>query len=224
MTSPKTARLLIPGACGSIELAVDLPPIDEPLGYGVIAHPHPLFGGNLENKVVQTLCRAFLQRGMVSLRPNFRGVGQSQGEHDQGQGEVEDLFAVWDWAAASLPAWSGRAIGDRRWAAGFSFGASMTTHVLARWDERWTGRVDRPPAPSRAVLVGLPTDRFHPAALDGRSRLIHGEQDEVCSYAGALAAAGAAGLWVSTLPGAGHFFHGQLPVLRAMVLEALADA
>ncbi|MEY2776496.1 MAG: hypothetical protein RLY30_594 [Pseudomonadota bacterium] len=220
----KTQSILIPGPSGALSLAIDLPEGDAPQGFGVIAHPHPLFGGNRENKVVQTLCRAFLQRGMVSLRPNFRGVGQSEGVHDAGRGEIDDLFAVWRWAHESLATHCTVPIGPRRWAAGFSFGASMTTHVLAQWQDRGLGPPLSEQAPSRAVLVGLPTERFHPAPLDARCRLIHGDQDEVCSYSGALAAAQSAGLWVSTLPGAGHFFHGQLQALRSMTLEALSDA
>lgn len=220
----RTLKIQIDGPSGALELALDWPDAQKARGFGVIAHPHPLFGGNLENKVVQTLCRAFLQRDMVSVRPNFRGVGQSQGVHDDGKGEVEDLFAVWQWAHAQLARTLSLAIAERRWAAGFSFGASMTTHVLAQWPQRFEGHALLARAPSRAVLVGLPTERFHPAPLDARCRLLHGDQDDVCSLSGALAAAQAAGLWVSTLPGAGHFFHGQLQALRSMTLEALSDA
>lgn len=228
--NPKTQRQLIPGPAGLIEIAIDLPEVASETtspaqGYGVIAHPHPLFGGNLDNKVVQTLCRAFLQRGVICIRPHFRGVGQSEGTHDHGQGEVFDLFAVWEWAEQHLGAAARIAFGSKRWAAGFSFGASMTSHVLAGWSQRYaTSPLLLDHAPSRAVLVGLPTERFHPAPLDSRCRLIHGEKDEVCSLDGALRHAGLAGLWVSTLPEAGHFFHGQLQTLRAMTLEALADA
>ncbi|MFM1860390.1 MAG: hypothetical protein RL133_1890 [Pseudomonadota bacterium] len=225
----KTLRQCIPGPAGQIEIAIDLPTINEEpecqaMGFGVIAHPHPLYGGNLDNKVVQTLCRAFLERGMVSVRPHFRGVGQSEGVHDHGQGEVFDLFAVWAWAEHQLEATLNRAMGQKRWAAGFSFGASMTTHVLAQWADQFAQSPLKARAPSRAVLVGLPTERFHPAPLDARCRLIHGEKDEVCGLEGALRHAQAAGLWVATLPGAGHFFHGQLQTLRAMTAEALADA
>lgn len=232
--NPRTQTVLIAGPAGSIELALDRPETACPLGYGVIAHPHPLFGGSLDNKVVQTLGRAFLQRGMISLRPNFRGVGQSEGVHDAGRGEVQDLFAVWEWAHAQFGqggASQGGAgqggtgeIGPRRWAAGFSFGASMTTHVLAQWGDRFHDQSLAQQPPIRAVLVGLPTERFQPAPLDGRCRLIHGGQDEVCALTGAMTAAQAAGLWVCTLPGAGHFFHGQLQALRSMALEALSDA
>lgn len=227
--NPKTLRRLIPGPAGQIEIAIDLPTTTgalggQPIGYGVVAHPHPLFGGNLDNKVVQTVCRAFLQREMICIRPHFRGVGQSEGEHDHGQGEVLDLYAVWEWAEHQLKDTINCPFGQKRWAAGFSFGASMTTHVLAGWATHFSQSPLLPHAPSRAVLVGLPTERFHPAPLDARCRLIHGEKDEVCALEGALRHAQAAGRWVATLPGAGHFFHGQLQTLRAMTEEALANA
>src|SRR5437667_5288218 len=88
-----TRRVFVAGPAGRIECAVDSPE-GSPSGYAVLAHPHPQFGGTLDNKVVQTLARAFVELGYEAWRPNFRGVGQSKGRYDEGRGEVEDLAAV----------------------------------------------------------------------------------------------------------------------------------
>src|SRR6187551_3998187 len=91
----QTEKLRLEGAVGIIEAQRDLP-ADAAASHGVavIAHPHPLFGGSLDNKVVQTLARAFLELSYETWRPNFRGVGQTDGVHDEGRGELEDLAAV----------------------------------------------------------------------------------------------------------------------------------
>jgi alpha/beta superfamily hydrolase len=91
-----TRREFVAGAAGRIECAVDSPEGERSVARGValIAHPHPLFGGSLDNKVVQTLARALLELGYETWRPNFRGVGQTEGVHDEGRGELEDLAAV----------------------------------------------------------------------------------------------------------------------------------
>ena len=115
----QTQPLLIPGPAGTLELAVDSP-AGEARGVAVVAHPHPLFGGSLGNKVVQTLARAFVQQGWRAVRFNFRGVGQSTGEHDAGRGELADLLAVVQSQAAQGPLCL----------AGFSFGAFVTSHAV----------------------------------------------------------------------------------------------
>src|SRR6266850_421390 len=115
-----TRRVFVAGPAGRIECAVDSPE-GSPRGYAVIAHPHPQFGGTLDNKVVQTLARAFVDLGYEAWRPNFRGVGQSEGRYDEGRGEVEDLAAV----VAQ--------IADQEIVlAGFSFGAAMQAKLAAR--------------------------------------------------------------------------------------------
>ena len=98
----QTQHLLIDGPAGPLELAIDLPVTAE-CGVAVVAHPHPLFGGSLSNKVVQTLARAFVQEGWRTVRFNFRGVGKSAGEHDGGHGELDDLLAVIASQAATGP-------------------------------------------------------------------------------------------------------------------------
>lgn len=212
----RTQRHLIAGPAGSLEIAVDLP--EGPIhGLALAAHPHPLFGGSLDNKVVQTLARAMVGQGLACVRPNVRGVGASVGEHDHGQGEQLDLWAALDWLESQF----GSSAGPRRVLGGFSFGAVMCTHLLHSWPQR------RPqwPGPDRVVLVGLAPERIRPAALpsDGQAiRIIHGEQDEVASLQSVMDFIRPSGLAVAVLSGAGHFFHGQLPALRGLIDLALA--
>ena len=177
-------------------------------GVAVVAHPHPLFGGTMHNKVVQTITRALVQAGWEVVRFNFRGVGASAGEHDQGRGELQDLLAVVQQAAPSGPL----AL------AGFSFGAFVTTHaVQALWA---SGRVQK------IVLVGTATSRFDPAPLPPESHertlVLHGEQDDTVPLASVMDWARPQVLPVTVVPGGGHFFHGQLPLLKSLVLRHLS--
>lgn len=215
--SPATERTLIKGPAGTLELAIDRPK-GSPQGLAVVAHPHPLFGGSHDNKVVQTIARAFLSRGMICLRPNFRGVGQSLGDHDHGHGERQDLWATWLWAEETF----GREAGARRWAAGFSFGASVTTHVVSQWNADPAPGSKPSTAITTTVLVGLAVERVPPAAIDHQTRLIHGAIDDVVPLASVFAFAEQYRQPVAVLPGAGHFFHGMLNELKEMVLHAVA--
>ena len=210
---------LIDGPAGPLDVALDRPS-GPAAGLAVLAHPHPLFGGTRDNKVVQTIARALLARGLLCLRPNFRGVGQSAGEHDNGQGEQDDLWATWVWAEQTFSP----EVGERRWMAGFSFGAVMSTHLAAEWE---SGRASRGLGAlplGVCLLVGLATERMTPAAPCAVTRMIHGETDDVASLAGALDYARPHQQPILVLPGAGHFFHGMLPELRSLVTMAVADA
>src|ERR1700675_2559313 len=149
-----TRRELVAGPAGRIECAVDGPD-SSPRGAALVAHPHPRFGGTLDNKVVQTLARAFVELGYESWRPNFRGVGQSEGHHDEGRGEVEDLAAV----AAHVKS-------PHVVLAGFSFGAAMQAKLAARVK------------PERLVVVGTAVTNFDVPPVPPGSIVIHGEQDE----------------------------------------------
>ncbi len=201
----QTEKLLIPGAAGAIEVARDLAP--EARGVAVIAHPHPLFGGTMDNKVVQTLARAFVQRGWTTLRFNFRGVGQSAGVHDEGRGEAEDLLRVIGELAPQGPLCL----------AGFSFGAFVTTHALAQLH----GQREI----AKLALVGTATSRFNvlpiPAELHERTLVVHGEADDTVPLASVMDWARPQVLPVTVVPGGGHFFHGQLPLLRSLVVRHL---
>jgi hypothetical protein len=204
----KTQKSLIQGAAGAIEIAVDLP-AGPGKGVAVIAHPHPLFGGTLDNKVVQTLARAFTLSGWTAVRFNFRGVGGTAGSHDEGRGELDDLLAV-----VSQTAGSGALC-----LAGFSFGAFVTTHAF----ERLHGSRNI----EKLVLVGTSVSRSTAAAIDpaahGRTLVLHGEQDDTVALAAVLDWARPQALPVTVIPGIGHFFHGQLPLLKSLVVRHLCS-
>lgn len=201
-----TQHLLISGPAGELELAIDLPSGSEK-GVAVVAHPHPLFGGSLTNKVVQTLARAFVQEGWRTVRFNFRGVGKSAGEHDAGRGELNDLLAVIQSQAATGPLCL----------AGFSFGAFVTSHAVAHLHpQRDIAKV---------VLVGTATSRFQVAPiapeLHELTLVIHGEADDTVPLPTVLDWARPQHLPVTVIPGVAHFFHGQLPLLRALAVRHL---
>jgi alpha/beta superfamily hydrolase len=188
-----TRRELIAGPAGKIECAID-DPAGAPRGLALVAHPHPLFGGTLDNKVAQTLARAFVDLGYSAWRPNFRGVGASEGRHDEGRGEVDDLAAVLEFAGSEKPV-----------LAGFSFGAAMQTLLAQRV------------APERMVLVGLAVNKFPAPSVPADTILIHGEKDDTVPLASVLDWALKQDLPVVVVPGADHFFHRRLNVLRAIV-------
>jgi hypothetical protein len=202
------------GPVGPIQVIVDEP--DALRGLALVAHPHPLFGGNNGNKVAYTLAHGLRDLGYLGLRPNFRGVGKSAGVHDHGEGETDDLLAVLDHAT-------------RRWAptaplpvvlAGFSFGAFVQTRVAKRLAE--AGRPAR-----RLVLVGLAAgdlaagSPYRPAAIPADSILIHGERDTTVPLANVLAYARPLGLQVTVIPDADHLFHGRLQLIRDIIAANL---
>ena len=202
----QTERLQLQGAAGAIEVLRDAPAA-APVGTAVIAHPHPLFGGTMDNKVVQTLARAFVQAGWTAVRFNFRGVGASAGAHDDGRGEADDLRAVVQALAPEGPL----AL------AGFSFGAFVTSRVLR---ELWAAR-----EVNKIVLVGTAAARFHvdaiPPEAHDRTLVLHGEQDDTVPLAAVMDWARPQTLPVTVVPGGGHFFHGQLPLLKTLVARHL---
>jgi alpha/beta superfamily hydrolase len=198
---PDTRRELVPGPAGRIECAVDSPQ-GEPRGVALIAHPHPLYGGTLDNKVVHTLARAALELGYEAWRPNFRGVGESEGAYDEGRGEVEDLAAVLAHAQA-------RAGASPPVLAGFSFGAAMQARLAQRHKE------------ARLVLVAIAVSHFPAPAVQAGTLVIHGANDETVPLAEVLAWAEPQELAVVVLPGADHFFHRRLHLLRAIVRQHL---
>ncbi|RID97563.1 alpha/beta hydrolase [Simplicispira hankyongi] len=201
----QTERLVLQGEAGALEALRDTAAAAH--GVAVLAHPHPLFGGTMHNKVVQTLARAFVQCGYTAVRFNFRGVGESAGTHDAGRGELADLLAVVDQVAADGPI----AL------AGFSFGAFVTSHALA---QLWSARDVR-----HAVLVGTAASRFAvapvPAEAHARTLVLHGESDDTVPLASVLDWARPQTLPVTVIPGVGHFFHGQLPLLKNLVVRHL---
>ena len=196
-----TRREFIAGPAGKIECAVDDPEgaadgVARSIARGIalIAHPHPLHGGTLDNKVVQTLARAFVELGYSAWRPNFRGVGASEGRHDEGRGEVEDLAAVIGFLKVDKPV-----------LAGFSFGAAMQA------------RLAQSLRPERMVLIGVAVNNFEAPPVPADTLLIHGEKDDTVPLASVLAWALRQDLPVIVVPGADHFFHRRLNVLRGIV-------
>jgi alpha/beta superfamily hydrolase len=202
----QTRHFSLQGPAGELQCAIDEPAasgLTAPRGLALVCHPHPLHGGTLDNKVVQTLARAFVQLGWRAVRFNFRGVGASQGAWDEGRGEVDDALAVVQ--ALREPA-------QPLVVAGFSFGAYVASQVAAR--------LQGPEAAQRVVLVGPAVQNFPVAPVPQDSLVIHGESDEVVSLSSVLDWARTHTLPVTVVPGTGHFFHGQLPLLKSLVLRA----
>jgi alpha/beta superfamily hydrolase len=201
MSAP-AERVFVEGGAGRIETAIDFPDgTAHARGIAVVAHPHPLYGGTLDNKVAQTLARAFVELGYIALRPNFRGVGASEGVHDEGNGETDDLVKVAEYAFGRF----GRlplAL------AGFSFGAFVQTRVAKRL------------TPERMALVGLAVRRTGSETVPPDTVMIHGEKDETVPLADVLAWAEPQELPVVVIPGADHFFHRRLHIIRRIVEDA----
>jgi alpha/beta superfamily hydrolase len=194
-------RVLVDGPAGKIECAVDEPAAGTRRGVALVAHPHPLFGGTLDNKVAQALARAFVELGYVAWRPNFRGVGASEGVHDEGRGELEDLAAVLRHAGGASPV-----------LAGFSFGAAVQARLAQRLAREGS-------APSRMVLVGIAVKHQDVPPVPAGSIVIHGEEDTTVPLADVLAWARPQDLPITVVPGADHFFHRRLHILRAIVQD-----
>ena len=196
-------KIFIDGPAGKLETALN-DPGEKRGGIALIAHPHPLFGGTQDNKVVTTLAKAFFELGYVALRPNLRGVGKSDGGFNEGKGESQDMLAVAEHAKnqfSNLPLVL----------AGFSFGAFVQSRVIKRL-----------PA-EMLVLVAPAVVRFDFGNVPASTLVIHGDQDEVVPLAAVLAWAQPQNLRVMVLPGAGHFFHGRLPQLKQIVFDAFRN-
>jgi alpha/beta superfamily hydrolase len=192
-------KIFIDGPAGKLEAVVN-DPGEKRRGIALIAHPHPQFGGTLENKVVHTLAKAFFELGYIVLRPNFRGAGKSQGSYDKGKGETQDMLAVAEYAKGQF--------GDLPLVlAGFSFGAFVQSRAVKQL-----------PA-EKLVLVAPAVERFDVGGVPANTLVIHGDQDDVVPLAAVLAWAQPQELRVIVLPGAGHFFHGRLPQLKQVVLD-----
>jgi uncharacterized protein len=197
-----TQRIFLDGPAGALECAVDSP-AQAARGVAVVCHPNPVLGGTLENKVVQTLVRALVFLGWRCVRFNFRGVGASEGQWDAGRGEVEDALAVVQ---------AQRTPGQPLLLAGFSFGGYVACEAASR-----LATADTPA--SRLVLVGPSTKNYRlPPAACAQTLVVHGEHDEVVPLSSTLDWARPQGLAVVVVPGAGHFFHGQLSALKNVVL------
>ena len=226
----RTIKLHLQGPAGLIEASLDLPedikhqPASyRPRGIALVAHPHPLLGGTMDNKVAQTLARTFAQLGYITLRPNFRGVGSSEGVHDDGQGEAQDLIAVIAWMRdvfnwENIPELEGHAwptlVADLPLAiAGFSFGSYVSSHVVKHL-------TDVGSAPERLIMVGSATSKWDVAHVPKNTIVIHGEVDDVIPLNSVIDWARPQELTVQVIPGADHFFHRKLHCIRDLILSA----
>lgn len=204
----KPQKLELHGPAGDLEALLELPQDTEVIGCAVVCHPHPLHGGTMQNKVSHTLARSFIGQGFIALRFNFRGVNESDGEFDEGRGEVEDVFAAMDWLSVNYP-------GLPLWNAGFSFGAAIAIRASAL--RRPAGLISIAPAISR-FTSSLSSQPECPWLI------LQGDQDELVAVDQTVA-------WVNELEpgpelqileGAEHFFHGKLTLLREAVEAFIA--
>ncbi len=202
MSLAASRKVLIDGPAGRLEAAVTRPRA-VPRGVALVAHPHPLYGGSMDNKVVQTLARCFAAMAYVTWRFNFRGVGESEGVYDDGRGELDDFRALAAHAAAHTPGLP-LAVG------GFSFGGYVVSRLCAEL------------APARVVLVAPAVGRFGVDQVPAHTLVVHGETDDVVALADVLEWARPQKLPVTVVPGAGHFFHGDLGVLQRIVMSSCA--
>ena len=221
MKPPRVERLTLPGPAGPLEALVETPagdaagaaPSGTPAAFGVVCHPHPLHGGTLDNKVVYTLARAFLECGAPAIRFNFRGVGTSSGRYDEGRGETADALAA---IAFGRHRWPGAAL----WLAGFSFGAAVA--LRAAQDATPEKLVVVSPGITRVTMGGVASPRC-------RWLLVQGDADEVIDSAAVLqwghrqSTAPGIGPDIRVFPGGGHFFHGRLNELRQVVVQFMTS-
>ncbi|MDM1245421.1 alpha/beta hydrolase [Acinetobacter indicus] len=205
-------QIFIPGPVGRIEVFVDYPQ-GEVKGFAVVSHPHPLQGGIPQHKVPALLAQMYLERGCVVYRPSFRGSGQSEGVHDEGFGETDDILEVIKYARSQH-------IGLPFYAGGFSFGA----HVMAKSYAALPVELQ----PKQTILCGLPTAtvagvrHYVTPEIKGDILFIHGEADDVTLLSDMITWAKPQRHLVTILPGANHFFTGYLKQLRMAITRFLA--
>ena len=199
---PSQHRVIFAGAVGQLEGVVHLPDV-APRAIAVLAHPLPTMGGTMDNKIVTTLAKTFVELGCVALRFNFRGTGASSGEFDSGNGEMEDVLAIVRYAKLQY--------GDLPLIlSGFSFGAYVQARVAQHLH----------PHPHRLVLIAPAVGRFAMPPVRHDTLLVHGELDEVVPLTDVLQWARPFHLPIVVLPEAGHFFHGRMNQLKQVVLHA----
>ncbi len=195
----------VAGPAGNLQVLAE-PPAGEARALAIICHPHPLHGGTLSNKVVHQLARSFNDLGALSVRFNFRGVGESEGAFDAGRGERDDLLAVAAWARAQWPALP-------LWLGGFSFGGFIAIQAASALDAQW-------------LVTVAPAVNYFPVqssvVVTSPWILIQGTEDDIVPVADirAFVAAQERPPTISLIPGAGHFFHGRLNDLKQAILEA----
>ena len=202
----QTEYLMIDGAVGKLQCAIDLPDPETqgaPRGLALVAHPHPLYGGTMDNKVAQTLARTFTGLGYAAVRMNFRGVGHSEGSYDAGIGETDDMELLLNAMRLRFP--------DLPLAlAGFSFGTFVQCRLQLRLQEQ-----NRPA--DRLVLIGAAAGKWDMPAIPANTILIHGELDDTIPLSAVLDWLRPQEIPVTVIPGADHFFHRRLHHIKQLV-------
>lgn len=204
----RNKTMVFQGQAGAIDCAVDWPD-GTPKGWALVLHPNPVQGGTRDNKVVTTIARSCVQDGLVAVRPNFRGIGQSEGEFDKGVGETHDMLALVEQFSRDYAD-----IAGGKWVlGGFSFGTSIGAQLYSTLAER------SEKLPDAVILAGPAIERFKFRAVElpDDALLIHGELDDVVPLSETMDYARKAGLPVVVVPESGHFFHGKLIALRRLV-------
>lgn len=197
-------RFTLQGGAGSMECLLDIPN-ETPRGIALVAHPHPLYGGTMDNKVAVTLARTFVALGYVAARFNFRGVGASEGVHDHGVGEVDDMAVMYEHMVATYP-------GLPVALTGFSFG----TFVQARFAQRLA--LEGRPA-ERLALVGTAAGKWDVPEVPQDTILIHGEMDDTITLTQVFDWARPLDIPVVVIPGADHFFHRKLGHIKSLIIQ-----
>lgn len=202
----------IPGIIGQLEYALDVPNSEKyviPHGLVFIAHPHPLFGGSMHNKIVQTLARSFVELGYIAIRMNFRGVGKSEGKYDHGNGETDDMLLLIAYMRKQFPALPIAL-------AGFSFG----TYIQAKVQEKLTtSHISLNVPVERLVLVGTAAGKWPIPEVPTNTIVIHGEFDDIIPLNVILDWVRTQELPIIVIPGANHFFHGKLQYIKNLIIE-----
>jgi alpha/beta superfamily hydrolase len=215
----RTQKIFSDGPAGKLETVLADPGSRLPRGIAVIAHPHPLYGGTMNNKVVHTLFKSFLELGFISVKFNFRGVEQSEGElnavDDGGLGEVEDVLAVVETAKTRFA--DSFNVPPPLLLAGFSFGGAVQAYVAERLQPQTVVMVAPAVQRLKAPVLVHPVKRSEGAPP--RVLIVHGDQDDVVSLASVLEWAAPQELPVVVVPGAEHFFHRRLHILKHIVLD-----
>lgn len=203
-------EFLLRGPAGLIECAVDVPEAEAARpGTIIICHPHPEHGGTMHNKVVTILERSMRELGLRTVRFNFRGVGESEGQYDDGYGETDDLFAVAEWVRRTRP-------DDSLWLGGFSFGSYITTRAALNLDV------------GQLISIAPPVDRYAFESLHHPEcpwLVVQGDEDEVVNvdivsnWAGKLKPPPE----LVIMQKADHFFHRRIMDLRGLLKNGVRD-
>lgn len=206
----KQEHLFLAGQAGSIECVIDYPnhiSSDQAKGVALVCHPHPLFGGAFDNKVTQTFARCLASQGYFVLRPNFRGVGKSVGQHDNGVGELADMQLLVKWLQQEAPV--DALARDTLALAGFSFGSFIVSQLAQTFQTE------------KLMLAGAPPSRWNMPQLPAHAFLIHGEKDDVAPLSDVLAWLEHQHLALHVVPNCDHYFNGKLLILKHYINQYL---